>query len=109
MKYSPNALKHPKVGDAGSLTPAEAAEAMGVSLSTVWRQMRRGELASYKVGNRRLIPSDAIRRPPEDGLRLLTPDHPIWALAGAGKSGGAGPGSSDKYFYLTGARRRRSR
>jgi excisionase family DNA binding protein len=91
------------------MTPAEAAEASGVSLSTIWRQIRRGELASYKVGNKRLIPTDAIPRRDEAKLRLMTPDHPMWAFLGAGNSGGRGPGSSDKYFYLTGVRKRRRR
>lgn len=101
-------MKLPKLKDAGSLSPAEAAAAMGVSLSTVWRQIRSGKLASYKVGKKRLIPGDAVR-PIEEPHSVWTLDHPFWKLVGSGKSGGAGPGSSDKYFYLTGVRKRRRR
>ena len=107
MKYKTTPLKLPKVRDAGSLTPAEAATAAGVSLSTIWRRIRTGELASYKVGNDRLIPADAVKPTQQDDPHAVwTLDHPFWKLVGSVKGGGDGPGSSDKYFYLTGVRKR---
>ena len=40
----------------------EAAAALGVSTSSVWRWARAGELPSVRIGGRRLIPCDALRR-----------------------------------------------
>lgn len=32
--------------------------------------------------------------------RPVDEHHPMWKLIGCAKSGGAGPGSSDKYLYI---------
>jgi excisionase family DNA binding protein len=43
------------------LTVEQAAEQLGgVSRSTLYQLMRSGELASVKIGRRRLIPAEAI-------------------------------------------------
>lgn len=85
------------------VTVTEAGEALGVSVSTVWRLLRRGELPSVRRGGRRLIPRDAladeaVRRSAE--VPPLTPDHAIFRLVGAGRSGGRGPGARDKHAVL---------
>jgi len=99
--YPREPLPLPKARDAGGLllSPADFAKASGISLSTVWRKLRRKELPSVKRGGKRLIPADAVVEQ-EAAPRLLDDDHPIWKLVGAAKSGGAGPGSSDKHFHL---------
>lgn len=91
----------PKAGDAGGLllSPADFASASGISLSTVWRKLRRRELPSVKRGGKRLIPADAVVARVA-GPRLFDDSHPMWKLVGAARSGGAGPGSSDKHFHL---------
>lgn len=100
MYYRADPLPLPVAGDSGGfLTPAEFAKANGVSLSTVWRLLRRRELASIKRRGKRFIAPGAVIRTRKMNLPL-TAEHPIWALVGAGKSGGAGPGSSDKRRYL---------
>lgn len=85
------------------LSVQEAAEALGVSVSTLWRMLRRGELQSVRRSGRRLVPSKAIERratePPADSLPPLTQDHPMWRLVGAFQGGG-GPGSDDKHAIL---------
>ena len=35
-----------------------------------------------------------------EGIPLFTKDNPIFRMIGIGRSGGAGPGSSDKYAIL---------
>ena len=107
--YTKKPLPLPRVAEAGDalLTPAAFAKASGVSLSTVWRRLRTGDLPSVKRGRRRLIPADALSGPA--GGLPIDDDHPIWKLVGAGKSGGAGPGSADKYFHLAEAKLARSR
>ncbi|MHB8877392.1 MAG: helix-turn-helix domain-containing protein [Myxococcaceae bacterium] len=83
----------------------EAAKALGVSVSTVWRKLRRGELKSVRKSGRRYITERELRgsnrpveQPPE--AAPFTRDHPMWRLAGAFKSGGIGPGSEDKHAIL---------
>lgn len=89
------------------ISPAEAASRLGVSLSTVWRLIRRGRLDSTRMGGRRRIraavldalESGCIPRGIDD-LPLFTMDHPMWKLVGAFR-GGPRDLSSNKYRYLT--------
>ncbi len=86
------------------VTVAEAGEALGVSVSTVWRLIRRGDLPSIRKGGRRLIPRQALEKREaarrRDTIPPLTKDHPIFRLVGAGRSGGAMPGARDKHAIL---------
>ena len=43
------------------LSPEEAADALGLSRTTVYDLMRLRLLGSVKIGRRRLIPADACR------------------------------------------------
>jgi excisionase family DNA binding protein len=99
--YTKRPIPLPKVSEAGDalLTPGAFAKASGVSLSTIWRRLRANELPSVKRGGRRLIPADALVKPAQ--ARPVDEKHPMWKFVGAAKSGGAGPGSSDKYRYLS--------
>ena len=99
--YSRKPIPLPRVAEAGDalLTPAAYAKASGVSLSTVWRRLRSKELPSIKRAGKRLIPADALVRA-ADPSQAVTEKHPMWKFIGAAKSGGAGPGSGDKYRYL---------
>lgn len=98
--YSRKPIPLPKVAEGGDalLTPAAFAKASGVSLSTVWRRLRSNELPSIKRAGKRLIPAEALVR--SVVARPVDESHPMWKFIGAAKSGGAGPGSSDKYAYL---------
>lgn len=91
-------------GGAALLSIREAGESLGVSESTVWRMIRRGELASVRQGGRRLIPADKLearaRVRQEEDVAPFTGDHPIFRLVGAGRSGGQGPGARDKHAIL---------
>lgn len=83
----------------------EAGRALGVSRSTVWRLIQRGELPSIRRGGRRLVPADAARKRPRRRASLaavppLTEDHPIFRLVGAGRGGGNTPGARDKHAIL---------
>lgn len=82
----------------------EAGRALGVSRSTVWRLIQRGELPSIRRGGRRLVPADAARQRPRRGaatvIPALTEDHPIFRLVGAGRGGGNLPGARDKHAIL---------
>jgi excisionase family DNA binding protein len=84
------------------LSVEEASRRLGVSLSTVWRRIRRGELASVRKGGRRWVPARSIERAgsPTEQIPPITPDHPIFRLAGAYRSGGKGAGSGDKHAIL---------
>ena len=88
------------------LSVLEAAEELGVSASTLWRMLRRGELASVQKSGRRLVLRAAVekrvRRERAPSPTALSNDHPLWRLVGAFKSGGKGAGSSDKYAALFG-------
>lgn len=81
-----------------------AARQLGVSLSTIWRRIRRGELPSVRVHGRRQIPQASLRQPaPGDELDAIPPftkDNPIFRMIGIGRSGGVKPDSSDKYAVL---------
>jgi excisionase family DNA binding protein len=85
-------------------TVTEAGLALGVSSSTIWRMIRRGELPSVRRRGRRLVPRAALRgTPPKAGTREIAPlrkDHPIFRLVGAGRSGGNPPGARDKHGIL---------
>lgn len=54
---------HPPEAHSGPalLNVSEAGESLGVSVSTVWRMIRRGDLASVRQGGRRLIPADKLQ------------------------------------------------
>ena len=86
------------------VTVPEAGEALGVSESTVWRLIRRGALPSVRRDGRRLIPRNALAKRTAGRARAalpaMTPDHPIFRLVGAGRSGGRPPGARDKHAIL---------
>lgn len=90
----------------GLFTVVETAEKLGVSQSTIWRMLRRGELESVQRSGRRLVPRRALERraraSDRSRSRPLSSDHPLWKLVGAFRSGGEGAGSSDKYGVLFG-------
>ena len=87
------------------ITVDEAGRALGVSRSTVWRLIQRGELPSIRRGGRRLVPAVAARKRPRRGasnaaVPPLTEDHPIFRLIGTGRGGGNAPGARDKHAIL---------
>ncbi|MBM3770189.1 MAG: helix-turn-helix domain-containing protein [Acidimicrobiia bacterium] len=87
------------------MTVEEAGRALGVSRSTVWRLIQRGEIPSVRRAGRRLVPADAARRrlrrsPAASAIPPLTEDHPIFRLVGAGRGGGNLPGARDKHAIL---------
>lgn len=86
------------------VTVEEAGLALGVSRSTVWRLIQRGELPSVRRGGRRLVPATALRsrrpRRRSAGIPPFTGDHPIFRLVGAGRGGGQSPGARDKHAIL---------
>ena len=87
------------------ITVEEAGRALGVSRSTVWRLIQRGEIPSVRRGGRRLVPADAARKRPLRGVSAaaippLTEDNPIFRLVGAGRGGGNTPGARDKHAIL---------
>ncbi len=83
------------------ISVAEAGQILGVSASTVWRMIRRGDLPSVRHRGRRLVLEHALSarrsraRRPE--IPPLTRDHPIFRLVGAGHGGGHPPGARDKH------------
>jgi excisionase family DNA binding protein len=86
------------------ITVEEAGRALGVSRSTVWRRIRRGELPSVRRGGRRLVQASALRkrrtRGPVGAVPAFSEDHPIFRLVGAGRGGGMAPGARDKHAIL---------
>jgi excisionase family DNA binding protein len=85
------------------LSVTEAGRALGVSASTIWRMIRRGELATVRHQARRLVPRSTLRRQASrraQDVPRLTRDHPIFRLVGAGRSGGVDPGALDKHAVL---------
>ena len=86
------------------VTIAEAGLALGVSRSTVWRLIRRGDLPSVRRGGRRLVPFTAVhtraRRSSTAVIPAFTHDHPVFRLVGAGRGGGKSPGARDKHAIL---------
>ena len=89
-----------------TMAVTEAAAELRVSESTIWRLLRAGELASVVESGRRRVVRSAVERRvhrrPEGTLKPLTATHPLWRFVGAGRSGGRGPGSEDKYGVLAG-------
>ena len=86
------------------ISVSSAGEELGVSLSTMWRMIRRGELQTVRIGGRRLVRrSDlrgkSVRAQPTRSVPF-TAGHALWRLAGAYRSGGSGPGSGDKHAIL---------
>ncbi|PYM69790.1 MAG: hypothetical protein DME03_21920 [Candidatus Rokuibacteriota bacterium] len=83
---------------------AKAGQALGVSVSTVWRMIRRGDLPSIRHRGRRLVLERALSagtvRVGRAGIPPFTRDHPIFRLAGAGHGGGHPPGARDKHAVL---------
>src|SRR6267378_7513435 len=88
----------------GMMSVEEAGRLLGVSRSTVWRLIRRGELPSVRRGGRRLVPANSLRsrtgRRQPGGLLVFSHDHPIFRLVGAGRGGGRTPGARDKHAIL---------
>jgi excisionase family DNA binding protein len=86
------------------MTVEEAGRALGVSRSTVWRLIQRGELPSVRRGGRRLVQAAALRkrgtRGPAGAIPAFSEDHPIFRLVGAGRGGGRAPGARDKHAIL---------
>ena len=86
------------------VTVDEAGRALGVSRSTVWRLIQRGDLPSIRRGGRRLVLATAIQtRARRRGTAQIPPfslDHPIFRLMGAGRGGGRTPGARAKHDIL---------
>ena len=85
------------------LTVDEAGRRLGVSRSTIWRRIQRGELKTVKRGGRRFIHARAagpVAVAARRSVPALTDDHPIFRLVGAGRGGGASPGARDKHAVL---------
>ena len=86
------------------VTVEEAGRTLGVSRSTVWRLIQRGDLPSVRRGGRRLVPASAIQtRTRRRRTRAIPPfshDHPLFRLVGAGRGGGTAPGARDKHAIL---------
>jgi len=82
----------------------EAGRTLGVSRSTVWRLIQRGDLPSVRRGGRRLVPASAIqtraRRRRSGRIPPFSHDHPLFRLVGAGRGGGSAPGARDKHALL---------
>jgi excisionase family DNA binding protein len=82
----------------------EAAHTLGVSRSTAWRLIQRGELPSVRRAGRRLVPATALRtrsrRTQRPGMPAFSNDHPMFRLLGAGRGGGRTPGARDKHAIL---------
>jgi excisionase family DNA binding protein len=86
------------------VTVDEAGRALGISRSTVWRLIQRGDLPSIRRGGRRLVPTTAIRTRARRGQGTRLPpfsrEHPMFRLVGAGRGGGKAPGARDKHAIL---------
>ncbi|MFQ5666252.1 MAG: helix-turn-helix domain-containing protein [Candidatus Binatia bacterium] len=92
------------MNDASFVTVPEAGHVMGVSPSTIWRLIRRGELPSVRKKGRRLVPRRALSSRTRTRQTLSVPPfderHPVFRLVGAGRSGGRAPGARDKHAIL---------
>jgi excisionase family DNA binding protein len=86
------------------VTIDEAIRALGVSRSTIWRRLQRGELPSVRRGGRRLVRLPATRKAARGNaivdIAPFTEGHPMFRLVGAGRSGGQSPGARDKHAIL---------
>jgi excisionase family DNA binding protein len=82
----------------------QAGRTLGVSRSTVWRLIQRGELPSVRQRGRRWVPASAIRararRRSNEGIAPFSHDHPMFRLVGAGRGGRHTPGARDKHAIL---------
>jgi excisionase family DNA binding protein len=89
---------------AAMITVEEACRALGVSRSTVWRLIKRGDLPSVRRSGRRLVPDTAVqtrtRRVRASAIPAFSLDHPMFRLVGAGRGGGRKPGARDKHAIL---------
>ncbi len=90
------------------LSIEEAGRALGVSVSTIWRRIRSGDVPSVRRAGRRLIPSRALSRARPRGAEPEVPEfneqHPIFRLLGAARSGGKAPGARNKHAILDDSR-----
>lgn len=86
------------------MTVEEAGRRLGVSRSTIWRRIQRGELRTVRRGGRRLVQAPRGRERAtasgRRGIPALTDEHPIFRLVGAGRGGGSAPGARDKHAIL---------
>jgi excisionase family DNA binding protein len=86
------------------LTVEEAGRRLGVSRSTIWRRIQRGELKTVRRGGRRLVHAPRAGTPAAAAVRrtipALTDEHPIFRLVGAGRGGGTAPGARNKHAIL---------
>jgi excisionase family DNA binding protein len=86
------------------VTVEDVGRTLGVSRSTVWRLIQRGDLPSVRQGGRRLVPASALharaRRRRTKGIPPFSHDHPLFRLVGAGRGGGSAPGARDKHAIL---------
>jgi excisionase family DNA binding protein len=86
------------------ITVEEAGRALGISRSTVWRLIQRGDLPSVRRGGRRLVPASAVqtraRRQRTATIPPFSRNHPMFRLVGAGRGGGRTPGARDKHAIL---------
>ena len=86
------------------ITVEQAGRTLGVSRSTVWRLIQRGDLPSVRRGGRRLVPARAVqgrtRRRRTAVIPPFSHDHPMFRLVGAGRGGGITPGARDKHAIL---------
>jgi excisionase family DNA binding protein len=86
------------------MTVEEAGRALGVSRSTVWRMIRRGELPSLRRRGRRLLHATAVtsrtRQRRTNAIPAFSHDHPVFRLVGAGRGGGTPPAARDKHAIL---------
>jgi excisionase family DNA binding protein len=94
--------------DTSLLTVDQAGRALGVSRATVYRMIKRGLLLTLRKNGRRWVPAhvlksrQVVRREYKriEDIPPLGRDHPIFKLIGKFRSGGKGPGSSDKHAIL---------
>lgn len=67
--------EHPEtLGDAALLTLDETCEALRISRVTLWRLIRSGDIAAFRIGSRVKVPASGV----EDYLarhRIAAPDH----------------------------------
>jgi excisionase family DNA binding protein len=85
------------------ITVDEAGRTLGVSRSTVWRLIQRGDLPSVRRAGRRLVPASAVQMRARRRTEAISPfslNHPIFRLVGAGRGGGRTPGARDKHAIL---------
>ena len=85
------------------VTVEEAGRVLGVSVATVWRRIRGGEVESVLRGGRRLVHVRSLsprRRAGAEDVPEFDARHPIFRLVGAGRGGGHAPGARQKHALL---------